>query len=184
MKDWLAKGKDTFAALSDKKRAGQLVIVLGLLGMVLILVSELFPGTGADTQTNTDETQSATGVTSATATTSTEALYRAELEMQLTALIEQMDGAGQTAVMITLVSSEEVIYAQDVNTSDTQSSQSHVLLEDGSALAETTLTPEVCGVAVLCQGGDDIIVVAKITNLVTALFDISSTRVSVEKLGG
>ncbi len=179
------KINDFFEQLKEKKTASQLVIYLGVLGMVLILCSELF-GQGDTTAVTTQSTSQSVVAEDATLTTvaiSTEESYRANLEESLVSLIEQMDGAGETAVMITLVSGEESIYAQDTTESDTQTTQSHVLLENGEALTETVLTPEVCGVAVLCEGGDNIVVVAKITSLVTALFDISSTRVSVEKLG-
>ena len=37
--------------------------------------------------------------------------------------------------------------------------------EDGSALTETVCLPQVCGVAVLCEGGGDIRVAARITEL-------------------
>ncbi len=174
-----------FEQLKGKKTASQLVIYLGMLGMTLILCAELF-GQDSSTTIATQSTSQGVVAEDATLTTvaiSTEESYRANLEASLTALIEQMDGAGETAVMITLVSGEESIYAQDITQSETQSTQSHVLLENGEALTQTVLTPEVCGVAVLCEGGGDIVVVAKITSLVTALFDISSTRVSVERLG-
>ena len=38
------------------------------------------------------------------------------------------------------------------------------------------------GVAVICSGGDDIVVKEKIIDCVCALFNISATRVSVAKL--
>lgn len=48
-----------------------------------------------------------------------------------------MDGAGKTTVMLTLETGEETIYALDTQSGQMQEQQTHVLLEDGSALAET-----------------------------------------------
>ena len=53
--------------------------------------------------------------------------------------------------------------------------------EDGSALTETVCLPQVCGVAVLCEGGGDIRVAARITELVSALLDLPSNRICVEQ---
>ena len=55
------------------------------------------------------------------------------------------------------------------------------LLDDGTALAQTVYYPQVCGVAVVCDGGGDVRVAARITELVRALLDISSTRICVEQ---
>lgn len=186
MKDWLEQAGER---LKGNGLAGKLVIGLGLLGMALILCAELFATSGND-NTVVDATEgsgvilidggASEGVT--TVAISTEESYRAALEENLSALVSQLDGAGQAVVMITLISGEETVYAQNVTTSETQTSESHVLLDDGSALSEMVLTPTVCGVVVLCEGGDSVIVEAKITAMVTALFDISSNHVSVEKL--
>lgn len=178
MQEWLEKLR---AEYDSKKLGGKVVVALGLLGMGLIVCSELC----ASPSTTADSASAALAVDAqiTSESASDEQAYRAQLEESLAALISQLDGAGNTVVMVSLVSGEEVVYAQDVTTSDSQSSQSHVLLSDGSALAQTVLSPTVYGVVVLCEGGDNVVVEANITAMVTALFDISSNHVSVEKLG-
>jgi len=94
------------------------------------------------------------------------------------------NGAGKTTVMVTLETGEEAIYALDTQSGEMQSQQTHVLLEDGSALTETVCLPQVCGVAVLCEGGGDIRVAARITELVSALLDLPSNRICVEQRKG
>ena len=93
-------------------------------------------------------------------------------------------GAGKTTVMVTLETGEEAIYALDTQSGEMQSQQTHVLMEDGSALTETVCLPQVCGVAVLCEGGGDIRVAARITELVSALLDLPSNRICVEQRKG
>ena len=80
--------------------------------------------------------------------------------------------------MITLESGEETIYALDTLSGQTQEQQTHVLLDDGTALAQTICTPRVCGV---CEGGGDVRVAARITELVGALLDVPSNRICVEQ---
>ena len=47
-----------------------------------------------------------------------------------------LDGAGKTVVMVTLESGEETSYAVDTQSGQMQNQETHVLLEDGSALEE------------------------------------------------
>ena len=148
----------------------QIPNLLGAAAMALILLSELFsPG----------EKSAASGDTSRD-----EIVYRQQLEQQLEGLISQVEGAGKTTVMITLESGEETIYALDTLSGQTQEQQTHVLLDDGTALAQTVCTPKVCGVAVVCEGGGDIRVTARITELVGALLDVPSNRICVEQRRG
>ena len=144
--------------LIRKENRARLAVLLGAAAMVLILLSELFP---------TGEKSAA-----ATRTAEDENAYCQQLEQQLEELISQVQGAGKTTVMITLESGEETIYALDTLSGQTQEQQTHVLLDDGTALAQTVCTPKVCGVAVVCEGGGDIRVTARITELGGALLDV------------
>ena len=155
-----------------KQGRARLATVVGLLAMLLILLSELFPQT------------SATGSTQKAKSTQSSTEYQAQLEERLERLISHMSGAGKTTVMVTLGTGEEMIYALDTQSGDMQSQQTHVLLEDGSALTETVCVPQVCGVAVLCEGGGDVRVAARITELVSALLDLPSNRICVEQRKG
>lgn len=154
-------------ALLNKENRPKLAAVLGAAAMMLILLSEMLPGKTPDTPAA--ETSSGTG----------EAAYRQQLEAQLQELIEQIDGAGKTTVMITLESGEETLYAVDTQSGQTQSQETHVLLDDGTALAQTVYLPQVRGVAIVCEGGGDVRVAAQITELVRALLDLSSNRIFV-----
>ena len=141
----------------------RLAVLIGGVAMLLLLLSELMP----------------TGTKSAAASTAPQeiAAYQTQLENRLETLIAQMDGAGKTTVMLTL----ETIYALDTQSGQMQEQQTHVLLEDGSALAETIYQPQIRGVAVLCDGGGDVRVAARITEMVGALLDLPSNRICVEQ---
>lgn len=167
-----SREQSLFAGLLQKQNRTQLAIILGAAAMLLILFSELF-STPAKTAANAGSSAAVS-----------ETAYREQLETQLTELIEQLDGAGKTVVMVTLESGEETIYAVDTQSGQMQNQETHVLLEDGSALEETTYLPAVCGVAVVCDGGGDVRVAARITELVRAVLDLSANRICVEQRKG
>ena len=154
-----SREQSLFAGLLQKQNRTQLAIILGVVAMLLILFSELF-STPAKTAANAGSSAAVS-----------ETAYREQLETQLTELIEQLDGAGKTVVMVTLESGEETIYAVDTQSGQMQNQETHVLLA-------------VCGVAVVCDGGGDVRVAARITELVRALLDLSANRICVEQRKG
>ena len=87
-------------ALADEKQRVNLLVLMGLAGLVLLAFSAWLP---AD-----DAAQPAPAAVQETA-----ADYAAQLESRLTALIRCVDGAGDTAVMVTLESGSESVYATD-----------------------------------------------------------------------
>lgn len=155
----------------NKQNRVQLSVILGAAALLLILFSELFP-TGKTAQPVE------------AARTKDQSTYKEQLETQLTGLIEQIQGAGKTVVMVTLESGEERIYATDTQSGQLQSQETHVLLEDGSALEETVCLPVIRGVAVVCDGGGDVRIAARITELVRALLDLPANRICVEQRKG
>ena len=156
-------------SLQNNKNRTALAVTVGVMAMLLLLLSELLPSG------NTQKTAASTVRTAAVSQ------YQTQLEQQLEELISQLQGAGRTTVMVTLTTGEETIYAVDTQTGDLQQQEKHVLLQDGSALAETTYLPQVCGVAVLGEGGGDVRVAARITELLHSLLDLPANRICVEQ---
>ena len=149
-------------ALADEKQRINLLVCMGLAGLLLL----------ADSSTQSAAPAAKTGST---------ADYAAELETRLTALISRVEGAGKTAVMVTLESGSESIYATDT---DSDGSSTHVLLGSGGAdgLVETVETPRVLGVAVVCEGGGSAAVQSRVTALVQALTGIGTNHITVAKM--
>ena len=88
--------------------------------------------------------------------------YGTELEEELRSLCASVDGVGKCRVFITFERGEERVYK-------------------GSSLIEVK-PPQVQGVTVVCRGADNDTVRCRITEMITALFDIGSNRVAVMKL--
>jgi stage III sporulation protein AG len=162
----------------------RLVVLLGVAGMGLILLSGLF-GT-EKTEESTEETQKEELDTVPSQTTEE---YCASLEETLSEMLSQMEGVGTCQVMLTLSGSVETVYAKDMETDSgenkTKSSQTLVLVEeDGgeSPLVEKVLSPEISGVLVLCQGASSSAVREKVTKATKAVLGVGYSRICVEEL--
>lgn len=159
------------------KRPVSLLFLLGLGGMLLILLS--------DFQKSPDD---AGGQAPAAAPQSlTESEYLCQLEEKLAEMIRQVDGAGETAVMITLDSSRETVYAQNKKEEGESGGYetTHVLRSAANGeepLVEMTWEPEIRGVAVVCQGGANVSVAARVTELVSVVLGVPSNRISIAKM--
>jgi stage III sporulation protein AG len=120
--------------------------------------------------------------------------YIEKTEKELEALLENISGAGEVKVMITLENCYENVFAKGYNEksenkTDSQRSESeeeYIIIKNGSnneeCLVVKVYEPTVKGVAVIAQGAGNTQVKNAITQTVCALFDISSAKVSVEKM--
>lgn len=173
MKPYLQKLLELF---KGEKKLLNLTVAAGILGMLLIGISEWIPECQPEQAAETESTVSALSAEE----------YASELETRLETLIQQMEGAGNVRVMVTMAESSRTVYATDTETDGNGSTRSeHLLLADGSsppALVETTQLPQVQGVAVLCEGGDNAAVQARITEMVDVLTGAGASHISVERL--
>ena len=153
-----------------KDRKVLLTVGLGVMGMIIIM----FSGTSEQ-----NLVQSETAVQ--------EKIYNEnEICLQLQELIEQIDGVGKASVMITYEEGQETVFAKDEEKDKSQSelreSKEYIIIDskDGeTGLALKMIYPKVKGVAVVCQGASSNIVKQQIVEILCALFDISSNKISV-----
>lgn len=169
----------------------RIIIVLGLVGIGLILLSGLLPD-----KTNDEDNQTNSQVAYVSL-----AQYENNLEQSLADIISSIDGAGKTRVMLTMDSTVEQVYATDKTMSqkdtvnsgeatetnkDTSANSTYITVELSDGTQQTVLLkeiqPRVRGVLVVCSGGDNSVVKEKIVDAVTKALDISSSRVSVAGL--
>ena len=169
------------------RRSG-LLLLAGLAGMVLILLSAL-PGSGG-------------GEAAPSQPPDTQA-YLEELEDRLEEIVGQVDGVGRCRVMVTAENGVEYVYAveesenrntassygQDGSRSQTQqqtSDQRYILLDSGGggkqALLKTQRQPAIQGVVVVCQGAGSMVVQERVTQVVTTALGIPYTKVCVKKI--
>ncbi len=171
----LIKLKDKLLVLiKDKDKRNRLFIAGAVLGVVLILISDM------DFSSSSSEKSVEAG---------DYAEYVSLLSEELTEIISSIEGVGECNVMITLQTTKESVYAENTESTSTDSSNSenneYVIYDSENGDSPLLLKeemPQVAGVVVVCAGGDSDAVREKITNCVCALFSISSGRVSVAKL--
>lgn len=122
------------------------------------------------------------------------AQYTEETEKELETLLGKISGAGKVKAMVTLESCYENVYAkgysskneQDEQKDKNEMSEEYIIVKNGSnneeCLVVKVYEPTVKGVAIVAEGADNVTVKAAITQTVCSLFDISSAKVSVEKM--
>ncbi len=176
-----------------KKRAQELlrdrhnlILTLAVAGIILIAVSYIW-----------DEQPEPVTVSDATGSTLAEDAR--QLEERLTEIIGQVAGAGETCVMVTMDTTRESVYAEDITSQrrsiqtgelgsgdeDFSEERTHVLLGNGSEespLVEKRIEPTVRGVLILCEGAEDPVVEARVTEAVRTVLGISSSQICVEKI--
>lgn len=162
--------------ISGDSKKIKIIVAIGLIGMVLILASDMIP----KSKEHNEKTEN---------TEMTCSDYTNQLELKLVDVISSIAGVGECKVMITLANSAESVYAtnNEIKTDDNSTNQKdeYVLYDASSGEAPVLLKeylPQVQGVTVVCSGGDDIVTKEKIIEAVTALFNIPANRVSVSKL--
>ena len=166
-----------------------LVLAGGLIGLLLLCITSL-PGGG---KSNTGSQNPASESIRVDLTD-----YEQQLERRLGEIIGAIAGAGETKVMLTLDCGSEPIYATQGKTDQKSSygadtgeeslsaSKEYVIIGTGSGaqgLVLKMLEPQVRGVAVICQGGDDLLVRQAIVEAVTAVLGVGSNKVSVARMG-
>ena len=142
-----------------KKKKGIVLLVVGIfLGLFLLLT---------DTQSSKQAlSQEDVGI-------STDE-YVCTLEEKTEELINRINGVTDARVMITLKNSGEQVFALD----GSESNQKHVIIDD-SLVCVNEYMPEIEGVAVVCNGGDNALVRQKITELLCSLLGIYSTHIYI-----
>ncbi len=172
--------KQKLALLFGKDKKVSVIVMLGVLGMILIFLS----GLKSEEKTERVETLSEPSVS-----------YEERLEQRLQSLIENIDGAGETEVMLVFSASQEAVYAKDTdeNTDEGEKTQSqklkseYIIVETDngeSGLLTKKVYPAVSGVAVVCSGAGDSVIKQRIIETVSALFDINSKNISVVRKAG
>jgi len=147
-------------------------------GILLIFISEFTQGEKSEKKEN----QTVSGNHSYES-------YADDTEKRLREILEKIEGVGKAEVMVTIVGTEEYIYAQEEkvkNGKDDFSSESeYVLIGSGGekqALLRKVMNPQINGIVVICEGGDSNIVKERIYNSVSAVFNISASQIYVTKL--
>lgn len=182
--------KETFLKFKKRlpKSKSAFLIIVGVLGLLLILVSGL--------NSNNKKNQPNETVSSGTEKSKTEE-YVLTLEKRLEAVISDMLSGTEVSVMITLDSGIEYVYADETKTgaeikSDRNSFKTEqndtnqknlVIFKDSigneQALVVTEKMPEIRGVVVVCEGGQSDRVSVAVKTAVCKALSIDEDKICV-----
>ena len=170
--------------LAERLKNPNVLLVLGVAGILLIFVSSLFP----NSKDKVKQTEQTASIYSAEE-------YRVALEEELKGIVKDITGDGKARVVVTLDSGIRYSYADATETDISSASNSDSLPEsqsksrsyvtvrtsDGSekALLITEYMPDIRGVAIVCRGGENEQTAERIKGAVTAALDITSKRVYI-----
>lgn len=164
----------------EKLRSPKVLVIAGLCGILLIFLS----GLSSDKETKEVRTNEFSFEE-----------YRLSIEEGIEKIVKDITGSGKVQVVVTLESSVRYNYAESLeetktekNEKESQSSDNElkegyitVKTADGGeeALLVTARMPEIRGIAIVCEGGDNEIINQKIQNAVMAALNITSKRVYI-----
>ncbi len=133
--------------IAGNKRSAAGIVLLGAAGVFLLILSGFFDGGDeaeiVEVKPYTDVAQS----------------FCRESEERLEAFLENIEGAGEVEVYLTVASGERYIYASEKKLTESENkhdSEEKFVLVGGSSsrepLVETVRTPEITGAVIICRG--------------------------------
>ncbi len=185
----MGKKLETFQSQFKNIKKDQLFILL-LCGILFVVI---FLPTDSDTESQQEETDPVL----------MEEQITDAREKRLQEVLSQVEGVGKTEVMITYYSSGEKIVEKDIPVTDRTASDSdgqggssstsereaseETVYERGSDGSETPYVikvtePEIAGVLIVAEGGDNAVIVKNITEAVVALFGVEAHKIKVMKM--
>lgn len=161
----------------------KIIVVLGICGMLMILFSEF---AGGDSK-KTENSESNCDIEYDTSE------YTEKTEKRLREILQQIDGVGKAEIMLTVNSTEEYVYAEEIKSGisqdgdkiSNQNENQYVFKgnsSDKEALVKKIISPQINGVVIVCEGGDKSTVAESIYEAVSTALDISSNKIYVAKI--
>ena len=171
------------------KHGTAILMAVGLIGIALILLSGIWGAGGGKADRSASSSISAEE-------------YAGRLGRQLEGIVGKIDGVGRVEVMVTVDGGIQYVYEQNQKSTNARSANSQtdgsaqtqennsveqnpVIVDNASGgqspLIRTELQPEVKGVVIVCDGGDNPTVRENVTNAVMTALEVPSNRISVSK---
>ena len=151
-------------------------IAIALTGVLILIIAMPLSPKQSDSESTAGQETAATVLDSGS-TQGSQNVYAAAMEKRLKHVLGQMEGVGETEVMITLSDSGETIVEKD------QKEQTNRIEEsEKQPYVTKEVLPKVEGVLVVAEGGDDPRVISDISDTVMALFRVEAHKIKVVKM--
>ena len=190
--------------LSIKEIGPSKLVIILLVGIFLIVLSFFDLRSSSETSKDNSTSSNYNKVDNINQdTNNTDASYIETIEKRLEEVLSKVEGIGGVEVMITLKGSKEVVTLKDspytqesVNVDDGEGGSelsskidkgdSTVIVNSGNGenmpYVIKEIEPEVSGVVVIAQGGDNGLIKTEITEAVQVLFNIPVHKIKVMKM--
>lgn len=181
--------------LDKMKEIGLLKLVLLLFAGVLLLLTTI-PSKSIQKNEIVDNPTTNTK-------TNEQKIFKEEMERQLSLALEQVQGIGKTKIMITLKATKELIINKDRPIKEEENKEKDSTggerIQSSKEADETTilvsndtgtqtpyvikeLEPEIAGIVVVAQGGDEERIIKEITDACEVLFSLPIHKIKVMKM--
>jgi stage III sporulation protein AG len=201
------KFKLPFSLEALKKIDKTHLLIAALVGVLLIVivipVTEPIDSSSEQEKDPNQETDPAYYNTSSNETNTEKEAYQTALEKKLKDILQSMAGVGRVEVMITLKDMGEAVVEKDFTRSEEQTSetgpegverenqitntQEATVYDESNGSGSTPfvsreVNPQVEGVVVVAEGGQNSVIVKNISDAVLALFAVEPHKIKVVKL--
>ena len=170
------KWKTALKKVFSKEKGTNVLLLLGVCGILLIYLSTLFSSDG--TEKNEPAAEKSQGEAVA---------VEKRLEQELARIVTAITGEEDPAVMVTLKSGSRYVYASDEREREEERESNTVILKDSDgaqqALTVTEIQPKVKGVVIVSRYAGNSAIREKLTEAVRTVLDISSARICVTDSG-
>lgn len=172
-----------FLLLLKKDKSRNIIIIIGIIGIVLIYLSTIISPKKEDSPESVKET----------AFSASE--YEEQLEKKLQRVVAAITGEENPEIMITLEGDTQYVYAADEKSKINEENggddskinhdieKTYIVLKDAQgnqhALTVTEMQPEVRGVVVVSKSANDAVTQEKIINAVKTVLGIPSSKIFV-----
>lgn len=178
----IEKFKEKLKDFLTKKNRTRFIVILGICGIVLIMLSELIP--------NKNEEEDNVIVSNDPVTEDTYE-YKKQIESELSDILGEIRGVGEIQVMVTIEGTTEYVYAEELDTdtdkdgekiSEQYKNQIVMTEENGKkdALVRKIIKPQISGVVIVCQGGGDVSLNERVLRAASTALNLPSSKICVE----
>lgn len=191
----MGKGRDWIAFFKSQRGKKDRWLILFLVGLLLVVIA--MPVSERKTKNTVSKESQEENVY--VQQDQSDMAYARQLEKRLEEVLQKVEGVGNVSVMITLSSSSEKVVEKDreISSDSARDSNSNAAVSVRSSSSETSvyyessgdevpyvkkeITPEIKGVLVIAQGGNNAVVIENITEAVQALFGVDTHKIKVMK---
>lgn len=175
-------------ALKGKNLAN--LVVIGIIGLLLLVLSNtLFDNNSIPNDNSNNQLHMPSQVSNITQS------HQRKLEIRLEEALSNVAGVGEVIVMVTLSQGTTRVIAEDISSTEAITTETDAqggtrevtnrtynsthVISGGVPLILLETEPQVEGVIIVAQGGEDVRIVESLTNAARAVLGIEAHRVSV-----